>query len=49
MLYLVVFGEKFSSNSPKISEKKLVTHLDKIHSALTDHTSYASQELISAN
>ena len=35
MLYLVIFGEKFSSNSPKISKKKLVTHLDKIRSALT--------------
>ena len=35
MLYLAIFGEKFSSNSPKISKKKLVTHLDKIRSALT--------------
>ena len=32
MLYLV---KKFSSYSPKISKKKLVTHLDKIRSALT--------------
>ena len=38
MLYLVIFGEKFSSNSPKISKKKkLVTHLDKIRSALTEN------------
>ena len=40
MLYLVIFGEKFSSNSPKISKKKLVTHLDKIRSALTDYDMY---------
>ena len=32
MLYLV---KKFSSYSPKISKIKLVTHLDKIRSALT--------------
>ena len=36
MLYLV---KKFSSYSPKISKKKLVTHLDKIRSALTVSTS----------
>ena len=42
MLYLVIFGEKFSSNSPKISKKKLVTHLDKIRSALTEYNRNAS-------
>ena len=36
MLYLVIFGEKILSYSPKISKKKnLVTPLDKIRSALT--------------
>ena len=40
MLYLVIFGEKFSSNSPKISKKKLVTHLDEIRSTLTEHEEY---------
>ena len=35
MLYLVIFGEKILSYSPKISKKNLVTPLDKIRSALT--------------
>ena len=37
MLYLVIFGEKFLSYSPKISKKKLVTPLDEIRSTLTAH------------
>ena len=39
MLYLVIFGKKFLSYSPKISKKKLVTPLDKIRSALTEYNS----------
>ena len=37
MLYLVIFRKKFLNYSPKISKKNLVTHLDKIRSALTEH------------
>ena len=39
MLYLVIFRKKFLNYSPKISKKNLVTHLDKIRSALTAQNS----------